>query len=77
MSRQSISAEALREQTQRPKASMAFAKVIPCRRCEQKFQSWDYRKNRICEKCKNTDDWRASGAFNRPAGTATPARLAF
>ncbi len=54
-----------------------YSGVLPCLRCEKEFRSPDRRKIRVCDSCKNTSDWRATDAFSRSAGTATPARLAF
>lgn len=31
--------------------------TVKCLRCDQPFESWDKRNNRICDECKNDDSY--------------------
>ena len=31
--------------------------TVVCLRCDAKFESWDKRNNRVCDECKNDDDY--------------------
>jgi hypothetical protein len=37
---------------QKPPRPTAYASLIPCLRCDQPFESWDRRQNRLCEACR-------------------------
>ncbi len=59
------------------KVKRDYSAVLPCLTCGSDFKTPDRRKIRVCERCKNSDVWKACDVFHRAAGTATPARLAF
>ncbi len=31
--------------------------MVKCLRCDAMFESWDKRNNRVCDECKNSDDY--------------------
>ncbi len=55
------------------KVKRDYSAVIPCLKCREDFTTPDRRAIRVCEKCKNSEAWKACDVFHRAAGTATPA----
>ena len=37
---------------QTPAPRVSYAGPMTCLRCEQHFQSWDRRHNRLCQRCR-------------------------
>jgi predicted amidophosphoribosyltransferase len=37
----------------RPSKSTLYAEPSICLGCDQEFQSWDRRENRVCPRCRN------------------------
>lgn len=41
--------------------------TVVCLRCDNKFESWDKRNNRICDECKSDDEYNSEGeVYNLP-----------
>lgn len=40
-----------------------FAGPATCLKCGGMFASWDRKKNRVCEPCKNTVEWAIPGFY--------------
>ncbi len=43
-----------------------YAGKTLCLRCDQEFRSEDRRKFRICDRCKDTREWRQGGSLQGP-----------
>lgn len=35
--------------------------TVKCLRCDEEFESWDKRNNRICDTCKSDDEYNSEG----------------
>ena len=42
---------------QTPAPRVSYAGPTTCLRCEQRFQSWDRRHNRLCQRCRQLLPW--------------------
>jgi DNA-directed RNA polymerase subunit RPC12/RpoP len=42
------------------RATKSYAGPTTCLRCDERFQSWDRRQNRLCPRCRHVIDAQAS-----------------
>jgi hypothetical protein len=58
-----------RPMDQTPAPRVSYAGPTTCLRCEQRFQSWDRRHNRLCQRCRQLLHTQPSDEISHAAPT--------